>query len=223
MDYKQNEWLYDILRKHGFDEAVQAFKDNIAALGFDGKLAHWVGEEVAKLDIATVSREEYVKNRLAECEREMLEMRTLANDDMKCDRYNVGIIIWNYVLAEAVKAALLKLANIQPQPTATGQQAANCKPKIKAKPKPTFASIIQHPNKEQVLERLHGLIDGRRGADVGAVLLKARLDGYLTRNPTQAEFTSEFELIGTWSSIANYMSDNNANALDRVNKILIRI
>lgn len=125
MDYKQNEWLYDILRKHGFDEAVQAFKDNIAALGFDGKLAHWVGEEVAKLDIATVSREEYVKNRLAEWEREMLEMRTLANDDMKCDRYNVGIIIWNYVLAEAVKAALLKLANIQPQPTATGQQAAN--------------------------------------------------------------------------------------------------
>ena len=94
MDYKQNEWLYDILRKHGFDEAVQAFKDNIAALGFDGKLAHWVGEEVAKLDIATVSREEYVKNRLAEWEREMLEMRTLANDDMKCDRYNVGIIIW---------------------------------------------------------------------------------------------------------------------------------
>ena len=73
MDYKQNEWLYDILRKHGFDEAVQAFKDNIAALGFDGKLAHWVGEEVAKLDIATVSREEYVKNRLAEWEREMLE------------------------------------------------------------------------------------------------------------------------------------------------------
>lgn len=125
MDYKQNEWLYDILRKHGFDEAVQAFKDNIAALGFDGKLAHWVGEEVAKLDIATVSREEYVKNRLAEWEREMLEMRTLANDDMKCDRYNVGIIIWNYVLAEAVKAALLELANIQPQPTATGQQAAN--------------------------------------------------------------------------------------------------
>ena len=44
MDYKQNEWLYDILRKHGFDEAVQAFKDNIAALGLDGKLAHFVGE-----------------------------------------------------------------------------------------------------------------------------------------------------------------------------------
>ena len=125
MDYKQNKWLYDILHKHGFDEAVQAFKDNMAALGFDGKLAHWVGEEVAKLDIATVSREKYVKNRLAEWEREMLEMRTLANDDMKCDRYNVGIIIWNYVLAEAVRVALSERASVQAQPTAAVWQAAN--------------------------------------------------------------------------------------------------
>ncbi len=222
MDYKQNKWLYDILHKHGFDEAVQAFKDNMAALGFDGKLAHWVGVEVAKLNDTTVGREEYLDSRIAEWEREMRAMRTFANDDMKCDRYNVGIIIWNYVLAEAVKAALLELANIQPQPTATGQQAANKEPVKKEKPKPTFASIIQHQNKEQVLERLHGLIDGRRGADVGAVLLKARLDGYLTRNPTQAEFRSEFNLIGTWQAIANYMSDNNENALDRANKILIK-
>ena len=110
-----------------------------------------------------------------------------------------------------------------PQPTAAVQQTANDEPKIKAKPKPTFASIIQHSNREQVLERLHGLIDGRRGADVGAVLLKARLDGYLTRNPTRAEFRSEFNLIGTWQAIVNYMSDNNENALDRANKILIGI
>lgn len=125
MDYKQNEWLYDILRKHGFDEAVQAFKDNIAALGFDGKLAHWVGEEVAKLDIATVTREEYVRDRLSECERTMRKMWTLANDDMKCDRYNVGIIIWNYVLAEDVRVALSERASVQAQPTAAVWQAAN--------------------------------------------------------------------------------------------------
>lgn len=113
--------------------------------------------------------------------------------------------------------AIVQGGDLSPEAAAAGQQATNCKPK------PTFATIIQHSNKEQVLERLHGLIDGRRGADVGAVLLKARIDGYLTRNPTQAEFKSEFQLIGTWSSIANYMSDNNPNALDRANKILIKI
>lgn len=125
MHYEQQMWLYAILCEHGFDEAVQAFKDNIATLGFDGKLAHWVGEEVAKLDIATVTREEYVRDRLSKCERTMREMRTFANDDMKCDRYNVGIIIWNYVLAEAVRAALSERASVQTQPTAAVWQAAN--------------------------------------------------------------------------------------------------
>lgn len=210
MDYKQNEWLYGILCEYGFDEAVNAFKKNVATLGFEKKLTDSVDIEVAKLGNTTVNREEYVRGRLAVCERIMRDMRDWANDGMRCDRYNVGSIIWNYVCAEAIKAALL-------------EQATNCKPKIKAKPMPTFASIIQHPNKEQVLKRLHDLIDGRSGADVGSVLLKARIDGYLTRNPTKAEFTSEFELIGTWSGIANYMNDNSAKALDRANKILIII
>lgn len=217
MNYEQQMWLYAILCEHGFDEAVQAFKDNIATLGIDGKLEYWVGVEVAKLNDTTVGREEYLDSRIAECERTMREMRNVANDDKLCDRYYVGSVIWNYVLAQSCKAALLELASAQTQPTAAVRQAVNCKPK------PTFASIIQSPNKEQVLERLHGLIDGRRGADVGAVLLKARLDGYLARNPTQAEFRSEFQLIGTWQAISKYMSDNNENALDRANKVLIEI
>lgn len=84
-----------------------------------------------------------------------------------------------------------------------------------------FRNIIQYENKEKLLKRLHSLIDGKWGADVGSVLLSARLNNYLTRNPTQAEFKSEFELIGTWSAITNYMNDNNQNALDRANKIVI--
>lgn len=217
MNYEQQMWLYAILCEYGFDEAVRAFRENIAKLGFEGKLEYWVGVEVAKLNDTTVGREEYLDSRIAEWERIMRTVRTVATDEMKRDKYQTGLYFWNYVLAQSCKAALLELASAQTQPTAAVRQAVNCKPK------PTFASIIQSPNKEQVLERLHGLIDGRRGADVGAVLLKARLDGYLARNPTQAEFRSEFQLIGTWQAISKYMSDNNENALDRANKVLIEI
>ena len=84
-----------------------------------------------------------------------------------------------------------------------------------------FTDVVQYGDKEKLLERLHQLIDNKRGADVGAVLLKARLDNYITRNPTRKEFESEFELIGSWSAISNYMSDNNRNALDRANRIVI--
>lgn len=84
-----------------------------------------------------------------------------------------------------------------------------------------FRNIIQYEDKERMLDRLHNLIDGKGGADVGAVLLNARMNNLLTRNPTRNEFESEFKLIGSWSAISNYMSDNNTNALDRANKIII--
>lgn len=88
--------------------------------------------------------------------------------------------------------------------------------------KGSFRDIIQYPDKDKLLGRLHELIDGKKGADVGAVLLNAYfIKSYLTRRPTQAEFESEFELIGSWSAISNYMSENNQNALDKANKIVI--
>lgn len=84
-----------------------------------------------------------------------------------------------------------------------------------------FYQIVQHEEPQKLLKRLHQLIDGRKGADVGCVLLKCVQDGYLTRNPKQKEFESEFILIGGWNAIHNYMSDNNENALERANKIII--
>ena len=88
-------------------------------------------------------------------------------------------------------------------------------------PTECFRNIIQYEDKDKLLFRLHQLIDGRKGADVGAVLLNARINNYITRNPTKKEFKSEFQLMGSWSAITNYMSDNRANALDRANKIVI--
>lgn len=97
---------------------------------------------------------------------------------------------------------------------------------VESKPNPSpsksaFYNIVQHGEPTKLVERLHQLIDGRGGADVGSVLLKCIQDGYLTRKPTQKEFTSEFTLKGSWTSIHNYMNDNSENALDRANKIII--
>ena len=86
----------------------------------------------------------------------------------------------------------------------------------------SFRDIIQYKDKDKLLERLHKLIDRKKGADVGAVLLNAwYINPYLTRRPTQAEFESEFELIGSWSAISNYLSETNQNAIDLANKIVI--
>ena len=90
----------------------------------------------------------------------------------------------------------------------------------KNKKSQTFSDIIQYDDKERLLKRLHVLIDGRRGADVGCVILRALQENYITRLPTQKEYESEFKRIGSWTAIHNYMSDNNQNALDRANKIV---
>lgn len=84
-----------------------------------------------------------------------------------------------------------------------------------------FRHLIQHPNPDKLLKRLHTLIDGRGGADVGCVLMKCIQENYLLRNPTRAEFCAEFQLRGTWSAIHNYLDDNNENALARANKTVI--
>ena len=84
----------------------------------------------------------------------------------------------------------------------------------------SFSDIIQYYDKERFLKRLHVLIDGRSGADVGCVILRALQENYITRLPTQKEYESEFKRIGSWTAIHNYMNDKNLNALDRANKIV---
>lgn len=72
------------------------------------------------------------------------------------------------------------------------------------KPRPDFRGIIQYEDKEKLIMRLHSMIDGKGGKDVGLVLNRALTDHYLTRLPHQDEFTSEFELIGSWQGIHKY-------------------
>ena len=84
-----------------------------------------------------------------------------------------------------------------------------------------FRQLVQHPDPDKLMERLHALIDRRKGAAVGSVLLKCVQLNYLSKAPTQAEFCSEFQLTGTWSAIHNYMDTNSTKALARANGIII--
>ena len=84
-----------------------------------------------------------------------------------------------------------------------------------------FRQLVQHPESDRLMQRLHDLIDGRKGAAVGSVLLKCVQLNYLSKAPTQAEFCSEFQLTGTWSAIHNYMDTNSIKALARANAIII--
>ena len=119
---------YGILCEYGFDEAVNAFKENIAKLGFERKLASDVETEIGKLGKTTVDRDKYVKDRVALCEETMRNMYAEATNVWKRDRYYIGNVIYIYVLAEAVKAALLERASAQTQPTAAEQQSENDEP-----------------------------------------------------------------------------------------------
>lgn len=93
--------------------------------------------------------------------------------------------------------------------------------KKEAKETTSFRSIIQYEDPDKLLNRLHQLIDGRSGADVGCVLLKAYQENYIGRKPTKKEFKSEFELIGSWTAITNYLNENSLKALARANRIVI--
>lgn len=90
----------------------------------------------------------------------------------------------------------------------------------KNKKSQTFSDIIQYHDKERLLKRFHELIDGRKGADAGSVILKAFIENYITRLPTQKEYESEFNRIGSWTAIHNYMNEDNRNALYRANRIV---
>lgn len=76
----------------------------------------------------------------------------------------------------------------------TQQQPDNETPQ-RNKKQPSFRSIIQYEDKERLLGRLHKLIDGKQGADVGAVLLKAKKEKYLTKCPNERSMSANLPLL----------------------------
>ena len=74
---------------------------------------------------------------------------------------------------------------------------------------PSFQTVLQcNPDEiSNVMERLHALLDGKSGMQVALVLAAAKYKyHYLIAFPTEKQYTSEFELNGTWRAVTSYIS-----------------
>ena len=80
---------------------------------------------------------------------------------------------------------------------------------------PRFETLLQC-SKEQVsnvLARLHELLDNKGGMQVALVLAAAKYKyHYLIAFPTEKQYTSEFELNGTWRALTSYLSAHTTSA-----------
>lgn len=92
------------------------------------------------------------------------------------------------------------------------------------KTKPNFKDYIQSVNgksTKDILKRLHELIDQSRPKIIGAVLLKAYTEKYITQKPSKKIFESEFTLNCSWSGISKYMNPNTKGVVGNADRILI--
>lgn len=80
--------------------------------------------------------------------------------------------------------------------------------------KKNFKDCILYEDKEALIEKLHGMIDGKRGVDIG-VIFTAAISASLIRKPTKEEYTSEFTLIGTWEAIRKAINTEDNNIIDK--------
>lgn len=79
-----------------------------------------------------------------------------------------------------------------------------------------FSDLIQFENKEELLKRLHFLIDVcSMGTDIAAILSKATLDKYLIRLPNKEEVNKEFKLPCTWEAIRKNLIDDEKLKADK--------
>lgn len=72
----------------------------------------------------------------------------------------------------------------------------------------SFDSLLQCPKeqKEQVMSRLHDLLDNKGGKYVAIVLMAAKQKYSLLLDiPTENQYTSEFTLSGSWRAVTNYI------------------
>lgn len=112
--------------------------------------------------------------------------------------------------------------NDNEQEKVTGSQSTTRGKSARKEKAQKFSNIIQYPDKQKLLDRLHFLIDGKKGADVGAVIQKAKMDGYLTRYPYKGEFYQEdFKVYGTWDAIKNYFNENKNTCLAKSADVII--
>lgn len=90
---------------------------------------------------------------------------------------------------------------------------------------PNFKGYIQPirgKSIDDILKRLHKLIDNVQSPKtIGAILLKAYTEKYITQKPSKKIFESEFTLNCSWSGISKYMNPNTKGVVENADRILI--
>ncbi|MCD8297055.1 MAG: hypothetical protein LUC88_05725 [Prevotella sp.] len=86
-----------------------------------------------------------------------------------------------------------------------------------------FYTLIQYPDKDKLLKRLHELIDGKGGKAVAEVLFCAYdIKKYLSDRPTEYQVRQEFSKIkGTWKAIEKYLNSSYLAQLRENNNVVI--
>lgn len=135
-----------------------------------------------------------------------------------------GVVHWTNTRISEVYKMLCELsdfAGMKEQEKVTESSSITRKKSTRKKKIYNFSDIIQYHDKKELLERLHFLIDGRGGAAVGAVIQKAKMDGYLTRYPYEGDFRQEFEVKGSWNAISNYFNEDDNKCLAKSADVII--
>ncbi len=135
-----------------------------------------------------------------------------------------GVVHWTNTRISDVYKMLCELSDftgMKEQEKVTESSSITRKKSTRKKKIYNFSDIIQYHDKKELLERLHFLIDGRGGAAVGAVIQKAKMDGYLTRYPYEGDFRQEFEVKGSWNAISNYFNEGDNKCLAKSADVII--
>ncbi len=78
----------------------------------------------------------------------------------------------------------------------------------RGRPKETFKDKLIGDAEGEKLQKLHLLIDGRKGKAVSLVILASIKKGWLIEKPTFTQVKDEFGDIGTQQGFANYLDEN---------------
>ena len=145
----------------------------------------------------------YIEKEIEDADASMLKMVQESSYDGAILSNISEVFVWN----KERKRALVRLkdAFLQPQPEQTAEPEQ--KPKPKGRPKKTFTDCLNgqtEKEKEDLLIRLHNVIDGKKGKYVSLYILTAIELGWLEK-PTYTQVKDEFGDIGVQQGFTKYL------------------
>ena len=198
---------------------IKAIKNNLASLSYTDK----------QISIDIVKNELTNKVPMLEALKYSLEINIIVNDSIKkgCDEV-LGQLNSLLNRIKIIKDMETKPnPSIDEQPETDEQSQTNTNKVNTSKPQLTpFIDYLHHDNKPALMEKLHELLDGRRGREVAKVLMALEDKHYLTIPTKELDNVRKsmilvFGGIGTKQSVNNYYrkKDPNGNYIIPQNEI----